>query len=573
MTDVSSVSNENQRSSADNSEFLFNDPDEMRDAAMSYARAGFACVPTHFMVEGPLGPECSCLEWERKRGNLAPLPCTQPAKHPRVKWKFDDDGNPKKDWDEGQVRRNWDGKHRSANIALKTGSAHGLFVVDYDGEDGKRAWEEYKAANGLADIITPEDVSGSGKGGHVFFAYSGTEIPNSASLLAPHVDTRGESGLIYVAPSNHKSGGKYCWIGGRALGEKPLAPLPQCIIDDLAKKRPAGTDAKVPSKRVSGQESVRYIDDFERAGTKLATRANGLDEHLALIGDGEGQAGFDRPILSAASSFFVHNGTDASAEDIKEILRAAILAAECHNGRAEGRYATDRYLDPRIEQARDFIIKSDEERAALAKNELEALQERVKTFGLSTPAAKIDSTFKHLADIADDAPPGLLDAVAKALGKAGGATPAQAVKRLKGLVDARRKEQAKAEAEAQRYKTNEASVRNLATKPTLRVNEDDFDYMVSTAWARLRAVNDVEQLFFEIGGEKFRLDAPGDDGRIVPRPMDSTVIWSELNQHVRWIKCDANQGLNQQRSAGAGLRLLNEGDREISGDHRSHELL
>ena len=243
MDEFAPKGNEKLKSSAEKTAekapFHYNDPAKMQTAAIAYAEAGFACVATYPIVKGPGGnPECGCLAEERKRGNLAPLPCSQSGKHPRMAWKFKKDGSPKKDLDKGQVKRLWEpphGKHAGANIAIKTGSKYGLFVVDYDGDIGKANWESFKVEHGLTDFVTVEDVSGSGNGGHLYFFYDGAEIPNSASLLAPHIDTRGTSGLIYVSPSNHKSGRQYQWVEGRALGEIPLEPLPQVIIDKLAK--------------------------------------------------------------------------------------------------------------------------------------------------------------------------------------------------------------------------------------------------------------------------------------------------------------------------------------------------
>ena len=194
--------------------FAENDPNVMRAAAVSYAAVRARVVPVFPMVRAPGGGiECGCMKGKRAKARrlatqsgdmyLEPPQCTQAAKHPMIAWKG------KKQYGPAQAGRIWD-KYPGANIGLVTGSDTGLFVLDVDGEEG------------MANLAALEDIHGplpatatvktGGGGRHYYFFYDGPEIPNSASELAPKIDTRGQSGLIFAPPSNHRSGRRYEWV-------------------------------------------------------------------------------------------------------------------------------------------------------------------------------------------------------------------------------------------------------------------------------------------------------------------------------------------------------------------------
>jgi hypothetical protein len=57
-----------------------------------------------------------------------------------------------------------------------------------------------------------------GGGIHLFFRYPrGTEIRNSAGLLGPGLDVRGEGGYVVVPPSHTQ--GSYEWVDSSPLAE------------------------------------------------------------------------------------------------------------------------------------------------------------------------------------------------------------------------------------------------------------------------------------------------------------------------------------------------------------------
>ena len=305
--------------------FAKNEVAMMRDAALSYAKKGFRVVPVHSMVAAPDGGiECSCMRWERKRvarwaGESGmpyqdPPQCTQPAKHPRIAWKE------KKRYPAVQVRRMWDGPQKCANIGLVTGSDTGLFVIDIDGEEGAANLVALEAEHGPLPP-TPAVITGSG-GRHYYFFYDGPEIPNSASYLGPKIDTRGQSGLIFAPPSNHKSSRRYEWAEGLSLDDVPLAPLPAWVSGKLNQRKAGATGDSAPRKTTgAGAKRPGSAENGESADV------HGVEARLAFIGDGPDMGGFNGPIYSAMCALIARDGADADNDSILDPIRERIAEA------------------------------------------------------------------------------------------------------------------------------------------------------------------------------------------------------------------------------------------------------
>src|SRR3990172_321546 len=101
---------------------------------------------------------------------------------------------------------------RAGNIGLRTGSISGVYVVDVD------------PGGSWPCAPTPTVITGR-DGRHLYHA-APTPCPgNSASALAPHVDTRGEGGqVVYVGSVHPDTGAGYRWADGRSPEEIPLQP-------------------------------------------------------------------------------------------------------------------------------------------------------------------------------------------------------------------------------------------------------------------------------------------------------------------------------------------------------------
>jgi putative DNA primase/helicase len=120
---------------------------------------------------------------------------------------------------------------QGGNIGLRTGSVSGVVALDYDLDKGGLIPPELEGVK-TPTVITPH-------GCHQYFqAPSDVKITNSASKLGPHLDVRGENGQTVFPGSKNQAGTDYRWWLGLSPDDVPLQPLPQWVIDKLAKPTP-----------------------------------------------------------------------------------------------------------------------------------------------------------------------------------------------------------------------------------------------------------------------------------------------------------------------------------------------
>jgi hypothetical protein len=139
------------------------------------------------------------------------FPCEPGAKRPLTR-----NGHSDATTDRRAIERWWK-RWPSANIGLPTGKESGIVVLDVDVDDGGL---ESLAKLERAGAPVPKTArTRTGRGGvHVFFRYPGsTEIRNSAGLLGPGLDVRGEGGYVVVPPSRTR--GPYEWVHRSPLAE------------------------------------------------------------------------------------------------------------------------------------------------------------------------------------------------------------------------------------------------------------------------------------------------------------------------------------------------------------------
>lgn len=179
-----------------------------------------------FPVYGIRGAICDC----------GALDCHSPGKHPCTP-----SGVKNASIGEAQIREWWK-RWPNANIALATGEASGVFVLDVDAPDGEASLAALIEKHGaLPDVAH----SRTGGGGHqYFFAYPYDPIVrNSAGRLGVNLDIRAEGGYVVLPPSQHVSGRPYVWEKGRSLGEIGRVDAPAWLIAAIAHRpdEPEGT--------------------------------------------------------------------------------------------------------------------------------------------------------------------------------------------------------------------------------------------------------------------------------------------------------------------------------------------
>ncbi|WP_416369690.1 bifunctional DNA primase/polymerase [Tritonibacter mobilis] len=238
------------------------------------------------------------------------------------------------------------GPHLPRNICFIV--PKGFMVVDLDGARGDAEFKRLIEENGE---LPQTWTSISGSGGRHYVFRTNKDIRNTASAMADKIDIRGVGGQIVVEPSLHKSGGFYRWADGLAPWECEVANAPEWL-ENLAYE--ATKSRKKVSKTKKGGR-----------GQKPKGQAGlGFEAYMDSIGDHDGGVGFHAPIYSAACSWFSVNGSDADASDLFDILQQRILDAVCDDNRNVDRYATDEYLEERIEDARAFIEEAEAEEKA-----------------------------------------------------------------------------------------------------------------------------------------------------------------------------------------------------------------
>lgn len=175
---------------------------QLLDAALSYARKGWAVLPLHYLKTNNT---CSCGKPD----------CTSPGKHPASA-----NGTKDATTDEAIIR-DWWRKIPKCHVGIATGSASGgLVVVDFD--------ERHGGIDSLRDLNPPMTlVVETGNGFHFYYQGDGSQR-NSAELIAAGVDTRGEGGYVVAPPSRHVSGRDYRWDN-----QEPIVAFPQVLADRI----------------------------------------------------------------------------------------------------------------------------------------------------------------------------------------------------------------------------------------------------------------------------------------------------------------------------------------------------
>jgi len=182
---------------------------------------------------------------------------------------------------DGDVSEWWD-KQPTANIAVITGPAPGILVLDVDGDVGRDALAALEAKNSKLPATWR---SFTGRGEHIWFNYpKGRDIGNSAGKLGAGLDTRGRGGYIVGPGSMHETGVKYRWHV--TPDEAKRADAPTWLLDLIDPPRPA-VRFEVKSGPLSHERYVQRAVDEECAAVLRAgegTRNDRLNEAAFCLG-------------------------------------------------------------------------------------------------------------------------------------------------------------------------------------------------------------------------------------------------------------------------------------------------
>lgn len=254
------------------------EPNPLLRAALGYAAKGWAVFPCHGTLRHGDVWACTCREG---------VNCDSMGKHPRT-----GRGVKEATTDAEKLRAWWEQWPR-ANVAIATGAASNLLVIDVDpgGEWPQPEWVE--------NVTTP-------RGRHFYYRYpsepAGVTIGRD---LWPAVDWRGEGGYVLAPPSLVK-GQAYRWHPQQpGVGDPPAF-----VLDALT--TPRGAPQSPEARPAPGNVPSPLVDDYATVASALERLssddyATWIEVGMALQ-DHFGEAGFalwDR--WSASSSKYKAN--------------------------------------------------------------------------------------------------------------------------------------------------------------------------------------------------------------------------------------------------------------------------
>ncbi len=128
-------------------------------------------------------------------------------------------------------------------IGIVTGAVSGIFVLDFDGEEGQSLLNRLEREHGPL----PPTVSALTPGGgiHLLFHHPGIPVATRKHAL-PGLDIRGDGGFIVVHPSVHKNGRRYEWDADAHPEDVAIAPVPQWVLDLVRQASPGQPSNSTP---------------------------------------------------------------------------------------------------------------------------------------------------------------------------------------------------------------------------------------------------------------------------------------------------------------------------------------
>lgn len=168
---------------------------------------------------------------------------------------------------ESQIRR-WSHQFPDCLFAMLTGPEAGFSVTDLDRHGEK---DGFKAVADMGvTVSSPITARTAGGGEHFFFAAS--DVPTTAGVIAPGVDTKGEGGYILIPGTVLPDGRTYAFTKGdweeladfRDLTGFP--PMPEALRDALRPRRAANEAVQV----AEDQSGIPAALDHARAMLDVA---------------------------------------------------------------------------------------------------------------------------------------------------------------------------------------------------------------------------------------------------------------------------------------------------------------
>lgn len=198
----------------------------------------------------------------------------------------------------------WYERHPGRGVALATGRASGVWVLDLDQPDGLATVAELQEQY---DKLPVTLTSRTGSGGyHLFFQLpQDSNVRNSAGRVGDGIDVRGTGGYVVLPPSPHPDGQRYQWVRGRGFGEIEPVEAPAWLMQLAAPPRvqtstPTGADLEAETFTSAYVEKA-IIDECEGVasaaeGTRNDTLNRAAYNLARFVAAGAAKAG---PVMDA----------------------------------------------------------------------------------------------------------------------------------------------------------------------------------------------------------------------------------------------------------------------------------
>lgn len=219
-------------------------------------------------------------------------------------------------------------------LALRTGAASGLVVLDVDPRNGGTTTLNGLIRDGLAPA-TAYVVTGSG-GLHLYYLHPGHPVACSQGKpgqgLGPGIDVKADGGYVVLPPSVHpRTGRPYRWAPGRTVQEMPPALVQRCTRPAPAIAPPAARPHPLTSTRRGG--GISHPDRLLAAHLDAVARAPEGARRTTLYGAARGVARMvAADAIDQADAIAALTDAGRTAQQTDRDIRAAIRGAF----RAEG---------------------------------------------------------------------------------------------------------------------------------------------------------------------------------------------------------------------------------------------
>ena len=224
--------------------------------------------------------------------------------------------------DAGQVEAWWRQRPR-ANLAIPTGAASGVVVVDIDVHkvDGYAAYGRAERSGLLPEPLAVVTTPTGGR--HLYYPADAEREQQSWQVGRAGIDFRGDGGYIIVPPSLRTIDGYPASYQVEAVAGAMVAPLAAQRLRDFLDPRPKYTPAPAPAPpggwpldvaRLASQvarrpEGERNLGLF-KAACRMAEHGHSPREALDALGPAAGQSGLgEREIIRTVGSAYRHVST------------------------------------------------------------------------------------------------------------------------------------------------------------------------------------------------------------------------------------------------------------------------